>query len=71
MGPSEKTFNQVKNILGKLDRSIDQLRQKRTAPPAPLHPSAEATRVIPIIQPAGPPRPASQFGRATPIPPPM
>ena len=71
MGPSEKTFNQVKNILGKLDRSIDQLRQKRTAPPPPLHPSADSIRTIPISQPAQISRPASQFGRATPIPPPM
>jgi hypothetical protein len=69
MGPSEKTFNQVKNILGKLDRSIDQLRQKRTAPPAPLHPSAESMRTIPISQPQPPARPSSQFGRATPLPP--
>ncbi len=71
MGPSEKTFNQVKNILGKLDRSIDQLRQKRTAPPTPMHAAAEAHRTIPISQPAQPVRPPSQFGRATPIPPPM
>ena len=29
MGTSERAFNQVKEILGKLDRSIDQARQKR------------------------------------------
>lgn len=68
MGPSEKSFNQVKNILGKLDRSIDQIRTKRTSPPAPMHPSAEATRP-PQSAPAQPARPASAFGRATPIPP--
>ncbi len=68
MGPSEKSFNQVKNILGKLDRSIDQIRNKRTAPPAPMHPSAEATRPAPAPQ-AQAPRPTSAFGRATPIPP--
>lgn len=69
MGPSEKTFNQVKSILSKLDRSIDQLRQKRTTPPPPLHPSSEAGRLVPAVQPMQPPRPASAFGRATPIPP--
>ncbi|MDX2147030.1 MAG: hypothetical protein SFZ23_05860 [Planctomycetota bacterium] len=34
MGPSEKSFKQVKDILGKLDRSIDQLRQQRNEPRA-------------------------------------
>ncbi len=70
MGPSEKTFNQVKNILGKLDRSIDQLRQKRTTPAPPMHQTVgEPSRPIPIPQPAQPPRSNSAFGRATPIPP--
>lgn len=32
MGPSDRAFNQVKSILGKLDRSIDQARQKRLTP---------------------------------------
>jgi hypothetical protein len=68
MGPSEKSFNQVKNILGKLDRSIDQIRNKRTTPPAPMHSSAEATRPSQASQ-AGINRPTSAFGRATPIPP--
>jgi hypothetical protein len=65
MGPSEKTFNQVKNILGKLDRSIDALRQQRTTPaPAPAsHP--ESLRLAPAAQPT--PRPTGTFGRATPI----
>lgn len=30
MGTSQKSFDQVKSILGKLDRSIDQLRERRT-----------------------------------------
>lgn len=63
MGPSEKTFNQVKNILGKLDRSIDQLRQARQTPanpPAEARPAAAAAAPVPA-------RPASQFGRATPL----
>ncbi len=29
MGTSERTFNQVKDILVKLDRSIDRAREKR------------------------------------------
>lgn len=62
MGPSEKTFNQVKNILGKLDRSIDQLRQARQTPPAAT-PAATPAQAAP----AAPARPASQFGRATPL----
>lgn len=32
MGPSDKAFSQVKNILGKLDRNIDQVRSKRLHP---------------------------------------
>jgi hypothetical protein len=64
MGPSEKTFNQVKNILGKLDRSIDQLRQARQTPATP--PVAEARPAAAAAAPA-PARPASQFGRATPL----
>lgn len=64
MGPSEKTFNQVKNILGKLDRSIDQLRTARTSPPVT---PPEPTRIPAPIAPVAAPRPASQYGRATPL----
>lgn len=35
MGPSEKSFKQVKDILGKLDRSIDELRTRRSSPADP------------------------------------
>lgn len=66
MGPSEKAFNQVKQILGKLDRNIDQLRARRNSPePAPASPQPVPARAP---EPA-PNRPGSQFGRATPIPP--
>lgn len=34
MGTSQKTFEQVKNILGKLDQRIDSLRTGRSATPA-------------------------------------
>ena len=83
MGPSEKAFQQVRNILGKLDRNIDQLRSQRTTPPSSpatvvgreIIPAA-ADLVVPssgVGRQAGtaatPPRPASIYGRATPIPP--
>ncbi|MFO0855914.1 MAG: hypothetical protein U0640_01000 [Phycisphaerales bacterium] len=90
MGPSEKAFQQVRNILGKLDRNIDQLRNQRTTPTsAPVKeqrdvrdvrdsrdsrdrmigaertvPGAAAGATAPTVA-----RPASAFGRATPIPP--
>ncbi|MBL8877162.1 MAG: hypothetical protein JNM86_15315 [Phycisphaerae bacterium] len=73
MGPTEKSFSQVKAILGKLDRSIDEVRARRTtgdhkafpvpaAAPAPL--IVPATRVP--EQPAN--RQNSPYGRATPLP---
>ncbi|MFM9956862.1 MAG: hypothetical protein ACKVZJ_02195 [Phycisphaerales bacterium] len=33
MATSPETFNQVKNILRKLDRSIDDIRARRSTPP--------------------------------------
>lgn len=75
MGPSEKSFNQVKSILGKLDRSIAQMREQRNTPPVPAVAAVlpvrtdaiKAAPVIPAAQPAY--RSTSAFGRATPIPP--
>lgn len=84
MGPSEKAFQQVRNILGKLDRNIDQLRNQRTTPTsAPVKEQREvrdsrdrvigAERAIPGAAAGASTqavaRPASAFGRATPIPP--
>lgn len=75
MGPSEKSFNQVRSILGKLDRSIDEARQKRTqvvAPPPPPKPIQMPQAPMPMQQPQprqatmNPARPSP--GRATPIP---
>lgn len=42
MGPNEKAFQQVKGILGKLDRNIDQLRNQRSVRPGTptSHPQA-------------------------------
>jgi len=43
MSTSERTLNQVRAILNKLDRSIDEAREKRTHPrPRPLRPAAGA-----------------------------
>jgi hypothetical protein len=72
MGPSEKSFNQVKNILGKLDRSIDEARNRRThvpvAPaPAPKPVLSPARQAMPTPPPA--PIPVRQGpGRAQPLP---
>jgi hypothetical protein len=53
MSTSERAFNQVKAILGKLDRSIDEARTKRTQ-------SAQAPAPAPAA-------PGPGFGRAQPI----
>lgn len=63
MGTSERTFNQVKAILEKLDRSIDQAREKRldvkpqtvTSSPVPAQPEPERPlgRARPL-RPSGP-----------------
>lgn len=42
MATSPETFNQVKNILRKLDRSIDDIRSRRGTPP----PAAATTGTI-------------------------
>lgn len=72
MGPSEKSFNQVKAILGKLDRNIDQLRERRStgreATPAATPAEAPRAQAVPAAAPAAFGR-TSQYGRATPIPP--
>lgn len=69
MGPSDRAFSQAKSILGKLDRTIDQLRQQRTTPatvPAVASPAAEPQR--PVVPTPPQQRPGqSPFGRATPI----
>ena len=65
MGTSDKSFNQVKNILGKLDRNIDQLRAQRLSPTPATAPFGVATQASSV--PTN--RAASPFGRATPMPP--
>ncbi len=62
MGTSQKTFDQVKSILGKLDRTIDDVRQRRLGDPVrPAVGVAPATVSGPVLSaglnttiPAGP-----------------
>ncbi|MDX2118041.1 MAG: hypothetical protein SFY96_07665 [Planctomycetota bacterium] len=69
MATSEKSFNQVKAILGKLDRTIDEVRNRRTGSPAPAMPSPVQATPAPAPSPAVPAnRSASPYGRATRIP---
>jgi hypothetical protein len=75
MSTSQRTFNQVKSILGKLDQRIDSLRAARSTPiPAALIGGdrligqAVATPApTPAFAPPAPAAPRSPFGRATPI----
>jgi hypothetical protein len=77
---SERTLNQVRAILSKLDRSIDEAREKRTHPvprgsvqPTPNAAPAPGEQVSPVApgapgQTAEPaPRAPSPFGRARPL----
>lgn len=82
MSTSQHAFDQVRSILGRLDRSIDKAREKRlhgdenheSAPkadtkPVDDHPKREST--VPPPPPVGPapktPRAPSPFGRAKPL----
>ncbi len=80
MGPSEKSFQQVKSILGKLDRSIDSVRQARLQPAQPstqnTSPAPSHAAPAPLPKPSATP-PAqglatqptrTSFGRAQPLP---
>lgn len=80
MSTSDRTLNQVRAILTKLDRSIDEAREKRThtgpvAAPAPTPvATAQAAAVVAPIPPKvapvppAPSTPGSQYGRAQPMP---
>jgi hypothetical protein len=60
MGPTEKAFQDVRAILGKLDTNIDKLRAQRTRGPAPAGTAAAGVsnasngheRLIGAAQPA-------------------
>lgn len=81
MTTSQHTIDQVRSILGRLDRSIDQAREKRlhgdTEPRAAATPPAKAEEpaartTVPPPPAVGPARPApsrapSPFGRAKPL----
>jgi hypothetical protein len=81
MSTSDRTMSQVRAILQRLDRSIDQAREKRTHPsPGPSAPAPQpvaapqpAPAASPVIgqtaspAPSQPARPASPFGRAQPL----
>ena len=77
MSTSQRTFNQVKSILGKLDQRIDSLRAARSTPVQTaliggerLIGQAVTGAPIPMaafVPPPQPPQSRSPFGRATPI----
>lgn len=64
MTTSERSFNQVKSILHKLDRSIDEARERRTQQRS----GTPSTPVRETPTPAPAPPGGSPYGRATPIP---
>lgn len=70
MSTSQRTFEQVKSILGKLDRDIDAARQKRlqtrTIPAAPVASAASLAAPIAPARTLATPS-TSGFGRATPM----
>jgi hypothetical protein len=69
MSTSQRTFDQVRSILGKLDRDIDAARQKRLQTRLPQAAPVGAPP-MPIAAALAAPRPlngASVFGRATPM----
>ena len=79
MSTSQRTFDQVKNILGKLDRNIDAARARRMQAPTPNTPIANAGGPIPIssaqpisqpnrptFMPSGPLTPMPTFGSSAP-----
>jgi hypothetical protein len=68
MSTSERSFNQVRAILNKLDRSIDEAREKRLQPAAPPPAAPQSFAAVPAApKPAPAPVPASQYGRAQPL----
>jgi len=79
MTTSQHAFDQVRSILGRLDRSIDQARQKRLhggdepeandATAVPTKRAEPSAPPPPAVGPArsAPPRAPSPFGRAKPL----
>ena len=77
MSTSDKTLEQVKSILGRLDRCIDAAREKRlhgsvppVAPvpaPAPFRDAGAPQQIGAEAPPPPPPSSTSKFGRAQPL----
>jgi hypothetical protein len=67
MGTSKHAFDQVKNILAKLDRSIDDVRARRLGNP-PAGRSAMPSQAVPRLRDAGQDTPIGRAagGPATP-----
>ncbi|HMN41590.1 MAG TPA: hypothetical protein PKE29_12145 [Phycisphaerales bacterium] len=70
---TSRSFDQVKNILGKLDRNIDAARARRLQGPmpapaigAPAAVAAVAAPVRPTFVPSPPMTPMPTFGSAAP-----
>lgn len=69
MSTSDRTINQVRAILNKLDRSIDEAREKRTHVPPPPAAPVPAPAAPTALAPAPAQTPTqSQYGRAQPMP---
>lgn len=67
MSNSQRSFDQVKNILGKLDRNIDAARQRRLQGPTPVPGTPATVGTIGAAVVAPPPAPIrANFGSPTP-----
>lgn len=64
MATSQRAFDQVKNILGKLDRNIDAARSRRISDGMDKTPMSLPSAVAPVPAPAS----APINGQAAPIP---
>ena len=68
MSTSDRTISQVRAILSKLDRSIDEARSRRTQPPAHTMPASHAAQQAPPQpSPQQQAAPSSAYGRAQPL----
>lgn len=65
MGTSERAFKQVKEILGKLDRSIDQARERRLHGDRPKPMGGDAAENDPTRRRARPLRPSGEWPSPT------
>ena len=67
---SQRSFDQVKNILGKLDRNIDAARQRRLQGPLPTAAAIPVPIAAPsrpaFVAPSAPMTPMPTFGSTAP-----